>query len=94
MRQVLSNIRRILWERWDPIGVNDTAEAFGEYDAYAPHISSLLLQGATDDEIARYLRGIETESMSLSSGSSRQHLASVVANLRAIDIDLPSGLKT
>jgi hypothetical protein len=89
MRQVLSDVRRVLREHWDPIGMNDVLEASDEYDSYAPNIYSLLLQGATDAEIAGRLRGFETENMGLSSGSSKQHLASVIAALLAIDLELP-----
>jgi len=41
-------IRKVLWEQWDPVGVNDTPEAFDEYDSYAGGIQSLLLRGASD----------------------------------------------
>lgn len=53
-RQVRAEICKVLWEQWDPIGVNDTPEASGEYDSYADGIYSLLLRGATDAEIAQH----------------------------------------
>jgi len=87
-RQVLAEICKFLWEQWDPIGVNDTPQACGEYDSYAGGIYSLLLRGATDAEIAQHLRRIETENMGLR-GSSKEHLASVVGALRAIDLESP-----
>jgi hypothetical protein len=33
-REVRRNIRRVLMERWDPIGVNGIPEAQDEYDSY------------------------------------------------------------
>lgn len=35
-KPTLEAVRRILWEDWDPIGVNDHPGAIDEYDSYAP----------------------------------------------------------
>ena len=51
---LLSEVRRILWEHWDPIGVNDEPGAFGEYDSYAGPIVSRLRRGTTASEIDSY----------------------------------------
>lgn len=34
-KPLLERVRRVLWETWDPIGVNEHAEASTEYDSYA-----------------------------------------------------------
>lgn len=47
-------VDRILWEDWDPIGVND----FGledEYSSYVPSIINLLNQNADEHKIAKLL---------------------------------------
>ena len=35
-------LRRLLMERWDPIGVNDAPEAASEYDGYRAAVIQLL----------------------------------------------------
>ena len=88
---ILSDIQRVLWEQWDPIGVNDQPKAFGEYDRYADGIYNLLMQGGSDDEIAQQLHTYETVNMGLSRRTNEQRIA-VVKALRVIDLhplDLP-----
>lgn len=88
---ILSEIRRILWEHWDPIGVNDEPKAFGEYDSYADGIYDLLMRGVSDDEIAQQLHSYEAVNMELHRRTNEQRMA-VVKELRIVDlnpIDLP-----
>jgi hypothetical protein len=69
-------VKRILWETWDPIGVNDSPEAQSEYDSYAPQVLGLLQQYSKkrDDQegvyllnrLREYLLELETKSMGLS----------------------------
>ena len=60
----LKNIRRLLWEDWDPIGVNDSAPN-DEYDSYADRIFSMVNRGSGESDIAEYLFWAETENMGL-----------------------------
>jgi hypothetical protein len=62
----LAALKALLWEAWDPIGVNDNPDAFGEYDSYAPQIQAMLERGADADEIARHLSWIVTDYIGLS----------------------------
>jgi hypothetical protein len=50
---------------WDPIGVSDTPEASDEYDGYIGPVLDLLNAKASSDEVAAYLRKVETERMGL-----------------------------
>ncbi len=84
---ILSEIRRVLWEVWDPIGVNDNPKAFGEYDGYSNSLYNLLLGGASDSELSRRLHQHETVDMG-TSGSDDARQAAVKA-LLAIDLDPP-----
>ena len=63
--RVLLQVDRILWEDWDPIGVNDEPAAFDEYTTYAPGVIRLLMQGADVRRISEYLADIERERMGL-----------------------------
>ncbi|WP_417442075.1 hypothetical protein [Idiomarina sp.] len=51
-----SAIAEILWEKWDPIGVNDGDNGWDdEYDGYVPHIFRLALEGNDAIRIASSL---------------------------------------
>lgn len=59
-------IDKILWEKWDPIGVNDYPEARDEYHSYLPQIFKLKLNNASEIEIANYLNNITIDRMGMS----------------------------
>ncbi|HYE54316.1 MAG TPA: hypothetical protein VD996_05715 [Chitinophagaceae bacterium] len=61
----------ILWNDWDPIGVNDYEEPSDEYYSYIPEVYKLKLQNATAEEIAQYLLKIETDNMGLNGNIER-----------------------
>ena len=49
-------LRELLYEEWDPIGVKDLAEDSGdEYEAYAGQLARRLRAGADDEEVAALL---------------------------------------
>jgi len=80
----LSDVRRILLNVWDPIGVNHVSEANDEYDGYAPAMVGMLLRGATEADLVHHLRKIETENMGLSY-LDEQRLINTAQALLAVD---------
>lgn len=52
---LIARVDSVLWEVWDPIGVNDAPEARDEYTSYAPDVAHLLRSGASDAEIEHHL---------------------------------------
>ena len=56
-------IDKILWEDWDPIGINDCNNASDEYTGYSPQILQMKLQGASKKEIAQKLLEYEKSQM-------------------------------
>ena len=67
-----SAVSTILWEKWDPIGVNDgDGEWSDEYDSYVPHIYRLAMNGNDADCIAKSLTLSVTQSMGM--GQSPSH---------------------
>lgn len=65
-------VTKILWEKWDPIGVNDGENEWDdEYDSYAPHIFRLAIEGKDAQRIADSLSLSAEQSMGL--GSAREH---------------------
>ena len=58
-------VHKMLWEDWDPIGVNGWGPD-DEYDAYVWPIIGKISQGETVEQIADYLDWATTEHMGLS----------------------------
>ena len=71
-------VNEILWNDWDPIGVNDIAPR-DEYHSYVPEIFSLLIQNKTDKEISNRLYKIETETIGVL--GSREHCLMIAKKL-------------
>ena len=61
----------ILWEHWDPIGVNDNPAARDEYSGYVSSVIQLLRNGADAYKISKHLHSLERASMGLSFQSNR-----------------------
>ena len=53
--RIQDEIRRVLVDVWDPIGIKDATNAQGEYDAYIGGVFHLLSIGAREEEISAYL---------------------------------------
>jgi hypothetical protein len=65
-KNLYKHIDEILWNDWDPIGINDCEEARDEYTGYVFHMLRFKIQNANAEIIAQYLFKIETENMGLS----------------------------
>jgi hypothetical protein len=63
---VYREVRRILWEEWDPIGVRQHGGPDDEYDSYAATLSRFVLDGSDEHRIAEHLTRLETDAMGLS----------------------------
>lgn len=59
-------IDNILWEEWDPIGINSDAGAVGEYRGYIPSILTLLSENADAYKMQRLLHQHANVNMGLS----------------------------
>lgn len=64
------DVRNILLQDWDPIGVGDMPEAQDEYDLYVEDICKLLRAGQTSSNVYGFLRWIEIERMGLDGNES------------------------
>ena len=65
-------LRRILMEEWDPIGVRGMPEAADEYDMYLGQVGRRLHDGATVDEIGAYLTWVEDDRMGFGPSAARR----------------------
>lgn len=60
-------IRNVLMDHWDPIGIRDEPGAANEYEAYIPKIKALLRAGASIEEMMDYLDWVASERMGFTS---------------------------
>jgi hypothetical protein len=68
-RSGAGELRKILMDEWDPIGVAGIPEAADEYDSYLGQIGQRLRTGATAHEIGEYLVWVEEDMMGLGSST-------------------------
>ena len=78
-KELYKAIDKILWNDWDPIGINDEIAARDEYQSYIPEIFSLLIQNKSEKEIVDSLCKIENERMGLE--CNREHCILVAKKL-------------
>ena len=92
-REFRRQIGRVLLREWDPIGVRDEPAAEDEYEGYVYGAFRLLLDGAGEDAIARYLLAIERERMGMDGtpdGHRRAAARALLALPRPADESRPS----
>lgn len=76
------SIDLILWNDWDPIGINDIAPR-DEYQSYTPTIFKLKTIGADSETIAKTLYKIETETIGVSGNIDHcRQVAEKIINLK------------
>jgi hypothetical protein len=64
--KVYEEVDRILWEDWDPIGVNELGGPDDEYRGYVPSIVKRLLNGGDEHNVSKLLHQHANGSMGLS----------------------------
>jgi hypothetical protein len=84
-RGIKQKIDRILWEVWDPIGLNRISPARDEYSGYVNEVFQLLTSGASDHELAQHLLKIVHDRMELKAATVEDMKPTVTA-LRAIPL--------
>lgn len=67
----MRELRRLLMEHWDPIGVRSLPAAANEYDAYLNQIRRLVSDHASAERIAEHLSRVEHERMGLPTDAER-----------------------
>lgn len=64
--ELYTKIDKILWDEWDPIGVNDYGGPDDEYRGYIPSIIKLLEEDADEFKISKLLHHHANVNMGLS----------------------------
>ena len=78
-------IDKILWEDWDPIGINDNHEARNEYYGYALQIFKLKIEGANSETIANRLNKYVTMDIGLNPDT--EHCIKIAKIIFNLDIN-------
>lgn len=82
-KDVVSEIRSVLIDDWDPIGIGDNLNLNDEYDGYIGSIMKILMQNSTADEIVEFLKKIENKEMGIDNNDIK-HLYNVAVKLKKI----------
>jgi hypothetical protein len=85
-RRIRVDIRHVLLDVWDPIGVRDEPHAQDEYDSYIGDIYEMLTKGAGDEKITDYLWWVVKERMGLGGAQTRDAMTETVDALRRIPL--------
>ena len=65
-QQFFDQVNAILWEDWDPIGMNDTLGVRDEYRSYVASIVKLLSEHADEHKLTKLLHHHANVNMGLS----------------------------
>ena len=72
-KKLIAEVRSILINDWDPIGVNTNLNLVDEYDTYIVRILEMLYANCSCNEIAALLRNIEYKEMGCKTNSIIRH---------------------
>tara|TARA_B100000963_G_scaffold346861_1_gene352573 strand:- start:493 stop:780 length:288 start_codon:yes stop_codon:yes gene_type:complete len=64
-KELFKIVNQILWEDWDPIGINDNPQIREEYSGYAPQIIKLLIDNKDSKQISKLLAQISNIDLGL-----------------------------
>lgn len=84
-KKIQESIRRILFDDWDPLGLNGIAPG-DEYDSFIGSIYHLLAQDASEREIIDRLYQHETKDMGLT--GNRERLEPIAQKLKSLKVGL------
>jgi hypothetical protein len=85
-RRIRVEIRRVLLDVWDPIGIRGEPNAQDEYDSYIGRIYELLTGDSPDRELSEYLFSVVYDLMGLD-GATIGDMDATVNALRKIKIN-------
>ena len=77
--RIRGQIRHVLLNVWDPIGIKDEPNAQHEYDGYIGHLYGLLIGNATEAELSNYLHWVAHDRMGFEEAKASDTHITVVA---------------
>ncbi|WP_298546237.1 hypothetical protein [uncultured Aquimarina sp.] len=66
-KELFVQVDMILWEEWDPIGVNNYGGPSDEYTGYVPSVVKLILDGSDIAKITKLLQQHSNVNMGMTS---------------------------
>lgn len=63
--ELYRDIDKVLWNEWDPMGINEFDEARDEYYEYLTEVFRLKSENVDEETLSKYLYDIETVKMEL-----------------------------
>ena len=84
-RRIRVEMRHVLLEVWDPIGIKDEPNAQDEYDGYIGKLYDLLVSHADDSQLIDYLYWAVHDNMGLDAAS-RSDMQTTVEALKKIPL--------
>lgn len=78
-----AQVSEILWEVWDPIGLNSDLAQRDEYEDYVADVVGMLIRGLPEAKLADCLHRIAIEQIGVSRWSSAQRAAKQLIQLKA-----------
>jgi len=84
-RRIRGEIRRVLLNFWDPIGIKNEPMAQDEYDSYIGGVYDLLKKSCTDEELAAHLWKIIEERIEIH--PAKDATERTVSELRRIELN-------
>jgi hypothetical protein len=84
-RRIRVQIRHVLLEVWDPIGIRDAPNAQDEYDSYIGSLYELLTAKAPESELIEYLYLIVHDHMGLDMAR-REDMEATATAIKAIPV--------
>ncbi len=85
--EIQDSIRQVLFNEWDPIGINDNPNLVDEYDAYVAPIYRILVESRSEDELVNFLFSTERDIIRVSCESPKQ-LRPIAQELLMLDVRL------
>jgi len=82
-KDLISNVRSVLLNDWDPVGIGDNLNLSDEYDGYIGSIINILKQSLSIEEIVSLLEKIEKIEMGIDSVDVKK-LYDVATKLKSI----------
>lgn len=87
--KIENQVKEILMNDWDPIGVKNNPNAKAEYDEYALRIVGMLYNGSNENKIAEYLNMVVTQDLGLSANDIISKMVS--KKLMGLELERPIG---
>ena len=83
--EIQDSIRKVLFNKWEPIGVNDNSNLIAEYNVYIAPIYRILVESRSEDEIINSLSSAERDIVGESCSSSEE-LRTITKELLTLNI--------